>query len=400
MSEAPVLETWLFDLALLGVLVAYAVYGWRTGLVHSLAGFAGVLAGAVVAFFLVPVIGNWVPDSRVRILVVVASGLLLILGGQTLGTAIGRRLRGSVKQRALRVVDRALGAAASLVATALVLSLLSSSAVALGIPALSRTIASSTVLRVIGAVTPDPLESLVARVRSVLLYDGLPAITEALGGIVNPPTLPDVDTGSPALAAAAQSVVRITGTAPDCGQNQAGSGFVVSDERVITNAHVLAGVSEPIIETPGGQALGGTIVYFDPIDDLAVIAVPGLSAAPLVLADTAADGQKGVINGYPFGGPFVTSPAEVLSVDNAQVYDIYRSSQNSREVYTLATEVNVGDSGGPFLTLDGTVAGVVFAKAANTANVGYAMTMAELDPVAAQASSLTAPVSSGACSRG
>ena len=394
------LETWLFDLALLGVLIAYAVYGWRNGLVHSVAGFVGLLLGAVIAFFMAPILGNWVPNSGWRIVVVVATGVALILGGQSLGTAVGRRISGSVKQRALRMADRALGAAASLIATALVLSLLSSSAVSLGIPALSRSIASSTVLRVIGAITPDPLESLVARARSVLLTDGLPAITEALGGIVNPPTLPDVDTGSPALTAAAQSVVRITGTAPSCGQNQSGSGFVVSDDRVITNAHVLAGVTEPIIETPGGQALGGTIVYFDPIDDLAVIAVPGLNAAPLVLADTAGDGTKGVINGYPYGGPFVTSPAEVLSVDNAKVFDIYRSSQNNREVYTLATEVNVGDSGGPFLTTDGQVAGVVFAKAANTANVGYAMTMAELDPVAAQAPGLTAQVDSGTCSRG
>ena len=394
------LETWLFDLALVGVLLAYAVYGWRNGLVHSLAGFAGVLIGAVIAFFVVPIIGNWVPNSGWRIVVVVASGLMLILGGQSLGAALGRRLRGTVKQRALRIADRVLGAVASLVATALVLSLLSSSAVALGIPALSRTIASSTVLRVIGVITPDPVESLVARIRSVLLYDGLPAISEALGGIVNPPTLPDVDTGSPALTEAAQSVVRITGTAAACGQNQAGSGFVVADDRVVTNAHVLAGVSEPIIETPGGQALSGTIVYFDPIDDLAVLAVPGLNAPPLALADTAADGQEGVINGYPFGGPFVTSPAEVLSIDTAQVFDIYRSSQNPREVYTLAAEVNVGDSGGPFLTTDGEVAGVVFAKAANTENVGYAMTMAELDPVAAQAPQLTKPVGSGECSRG
>jgi len=131
-----------------------------------------------------------------------------------------------------------------------------------------------------------------------------------------------------------------------------------------------------------------------------VLAVPGLRATPLTLTETAVDGDTGVINGYPFGGPFVTSAAEVLSVDTARVNDIYGSSQNDREVYTLATTVNVGDSGGPFLTLDGEVAGVVFAKAANTENVGYAMTMAELDPVAAQAPGLTAAVESGTCTRG
>jgi len=395
-----VIQTWLFDLALLAVLIAYATYGWRNGLVHTVAGFVGIIAGAVVAFFLVPTVAAWVPDATWRIVVVVASSLFLVIGGQALGASLGRRFRGTVKQRALRVADRALGTVVSIIATALVLSLLASSAVGLGIPILSQTIASSTVLRVIGTATPDPVEGFVARIRSVLVHDGLPAITEALGGIVTAPTLPSVDTGSPALAEAARSVVRITGTATGCGQNQAGSGFVVSDERIITNAHVLAGVTQPVIETPDGQALSGTIVYFDPIDDLAVLAVPGLRATPLTLTETAVDGDTGVINGYPFGGPFVTSAAEVLSVDTARVNDIYGSSQNDREVYTLATTVNVGDSGGPFLTLDGEVAGVVFAKAANTENVGYAMTMAELDPVAAQAPGLTAAVESGTCTRG
>ena len=394
------IQTWLFDLALLAVLIAYATYGWRNGLVHTVAGFVGIIAGAVVAFFLVPTVAAWVPDATWRIVVVVASSLFLVIGGQALGASLGRRFRGTVKQRALRVADRALGTVASIIAAALVLSLLASSAVGLGIPILSQTIASSTVLRVIGTATPDPVEGFVARIRSVLVHDGLPAITEALGGIVTAPTLPSVDTGSPALAEAARSVVRITGTATGCGQNQAGSGFVVSDERIITNAHVLAGVTQPVIETPDGQALSGTIVYFDPIDDLAVLAVPGLRATPLTLTETAVDGDTGVINGYPFGGPFVTSAAEVLSVDTARVNDIYGSSQNDREVYTLATTVNVGDSGGPFLTLDGEVAGVVFAKAANTENVGYAMTMAELDPVAAQAPGLTAAVESGTCTRG
>lgn len=393
------IEIWLFDLALLAVLIAYAVYGWRHGLVHAVAGFLGLLVGAVAAFFLVPIVANWVPNSGWRTVVVVASFLALVVGGHSLGSAIGLRLRGSVKQRVLRLADRVLGALASIVATALVLSLLASGAVSLGIPAVSRLIASSTTLRVIANITPDPVEAALARLRSGFVYDGLPAITEALGGIVNPPTLPNVDTGSAALTKAAQSVVRISGTAPACSQSQTGSGFVVSDDRVVTNAHVVAGVSEPIVETLSGQALYATVVYFDPVDDLAVLAVPGLNPAPLALAATAVDGDTGAIHGYPFGGPFTSSPAEVLSVTNALVFDIYQSGRNNREIYTLAADINVGDSGGPFLTIDGEVAGVVFAKAANTANVGYAMTMAELLPVAESAAGLTTPVESGSCTR-
>lgn len=391
---------WLFDLALIGVLVAYAFYGYRNGFVQAVAGFAGLLLGAVVAFFLVPIIANWVPDSGWRIVVVVIVGLGLVIAGHSAGVALGSMLGRTVKKRSLRVVDRVLGTIVSVVATALVLSVLGGSVAAFGMPALSRTVASSKVLRVIGAITPDGVEGLIARARSSLVHDGLPGITRALGGIVNAPILPEFEISSPELAAAAQSVVRITGIAPACGQSQAGTGFVVAENRVITNAHVVAGVTEPLIETPAGQVLSGTVVYFDPVDDLAVIAVPGLRSAPLDLVETAADGAEGVINGYPFGGPFVSSAAEVLSIDTARVADIYNDSENLREVYTLATTVNEGDSGGPFLTLGGDVVGVIFARAANTENVGYAMTMAELDPVANRATEFRNAVDPGACGRG
>jgi S1-C subfamily serine protease len=160
---------------------------------------------------------------------------------------------------------------------------------------------------------------------------------------------------------------------------------------------VVAGVTEPVVEALNGEALPGLVVYFDPIDDLAVISVPGLSAAPLPLSGTLPGGTDAAVQGYPFGGPFTSGAARVMSVATARIADIYGTSQNPREVYTLAADVREGNSGGPLLTLDGAVAGVIFAKSGDTANVGYAMTMAELDPVAAQAAALSAPVSSGAC---
>ena len=393
-------DVWLFDLILLAVLIAYAIYGFRRGFIRSIAAFVGLAIGAVVGFFVVPLIGNWVPDSNWRVAVVLASAIVIVIGGYAAGVAVGSRLGKRAWETALHVPDRLLGAVVNVIATALVVALISTSLASFGIPLLSRAIGQSTVLRVIAALTPDPLESFLAQVRSTLVDDGLPAITEALGGIVDAPDIPDVETGTDALSTASQSVVRITGTAAACSQNQAGSGFIVAKGRVVTNAHVVSGVSQPVIETRDGQVLTGTIVYFDPKDDLAVIAVPGLKAAALVLADTVGRNATGVIDGYPFGGPFVTNPAKVVSVDTASVNDIYGTSRSDREVYSLATTVNEGDSGGPFLTEKGEVAGVVFAKSANTANLGYAMTMKELDPVAEQAPGLSAEVPSGTCVRG
>ena len=77
--------------------------------------------------------------------------------------------------------------------------------------------------------------------------------------------------------------------------------------------------------------------------------------------------------------------------------DIYDESTDAREIYSLRAPVRPGNSGGPLLTDDGVVAGVVFARGQTDDTRGYAVTMAELDPVASEAPSLDAAVSSGAC---
>jgi len=393
-------EAWLLDILLLVLLAAYVVFGYRRGLLHSVFALLGVAAGAVVAYFAIPLVGSWVPDPTWRIVATVFVAIALVVFGHSLGTAIGRRVRSSLKRSPLRFLDRLLGAVVNGVAAALIAALLALSVAPLGVPLLSQAIGASTVLRGISDLTPDPVEAALAQLRAAVVDGGLPLISEALGGITTSPDLPRANTGTDALARAAASVVRITGNAYQCGQNQTGSGFVIDTDRVVTNAHVVAGVTEPIVEIPGGAALPGRVVYFDPAKDLAVIAVNGMSTAPLPLAANLARGEVGVVDGYPYGGPFVTKPARVLSIATSEVDDIYGSSASSREVYTLAADVREGNSGGPLLTEDGSVAGVVFAKSADLENVGYALTMTELSPIAAQAMGLTATVESGTCVRG
>jgi S1-C subfamily serine protease len=307
-------------------------------------------------------------------------------------------VRRGIARSPLSGLDRFLGAIVTGVAAALIAAVVSTSVSQLGVPVLSKAIAGSNVLRTINLLTPDPVEAWLAQLRSTVTDKGIPIFAQAFGGAA--PVIPQIDTGSAALNTAAQSVVKITGNAFACGQSQSGTGFVVADGRVVTNAHVVAGVSQPVVEAPNGQALQGSIVYFDPEMDLAVILVPGLAVAPLALADTLSPGADAAVEGYPYGGPFTAGGASVVSVSQANVPDIYGQTKTQREVYTLAADVREGNSGGPLLTVDGSVAGVVFARNAQTANVGYALTMAELDPVAAVADGLDASVSSGDCIRG
>lgn len=388
-------ESLVLDVLLVLMLLGYLAYGFRTGLSRSAFVIVGVLAGVIAAFFLAPVISGWVSVPVLRLGATLLVSVGLVVAGQALGAAIGHRIRDGIGRSALSGIDRLLGAIVTGIIAALVASLVAFSVAQLGVPLLSRAIAGSTVLRTIESLTPDPVEAFLAEVRGVVTEQGIPLFTGALGGA--DPVIPEIDTGSAALNTAAQSVVRITGNAYVCGRSQSGTGFVVADDRVVTNAHVVAGVQEPVVEALDGEVLSGSIVYFDPTDDLAVIWVPGLSAAPLPVAGPLEPGTDAAVAGYPYGGPFASGAADVISVSVAFTSDIYDEAQVQRELYTLAADVREGNSGGPLLTLEGAVAGVVFARSGETADVGYAMTLTELGPVIAQAGGLSGTVSSGEC---
>jgi len=387
----------ILDVILVILLVSSLVAGYRSGLIGSISGILGLVAGAVAAYFVVPLVPTWVTAAEWRTPASIAAALILVIVGLTVGESIGLALRRRTPRK-LRGVDRLFGAVIGVAAAAAVMSMVAFSVGALGIPVLTSAIASSGVVRTIDSVTPDPVKSFLAQLRSTVVDDGLPRIADAFGG--QSPTLPDAQLDNAALDTAAQSVLRITGNAVACGQSQSGSGFVVAPERVLTNAHVVAGVTEAVVEVPGSGALTGEIVYFDPVDDLALINVPGLTTAPLTLQGNLPVDAEAVSLGYPFGGPFDSDPARVLSVASVLVADIYGQSPTERSVYTLAADVQQGESGGPLLSVNGQVAGVIFAKAANTANVGYALAMDEVTPVVDQAASLSAAVSSGACIQG
>ena len=317
------------------------------------------------------------------LLVIVA----LIAAGQGLGSLLGRRLRRSVDRTRLRVLDRVLGGVVNLIAAAVVISMLAFGASSLGVPAMSSAIGRSAVIGTINTLIPDPVDSALAGLRSLLVQDGIPRILDALGPSTGQAQSP-FSTDTAALNAAAASVVKITGTAPACGQIQSGSGFVIADDRVVTNAHVVAGVSEPVVQSLGGSAWPGRIVSFDPVHDLAVIAVDSLPMDALPLTEDLRRGDRAAVDGYPRGGPFRSSPAVVQTVTTAQVPDIYGGSPSPIELYALDADVEEGNSGGPLLSESGRVAGVVFAKSASNDDVGYALTTDELAPLVQSADSL------------
>lgn len=389
----------VLDILLLVLLLAYTVHGFRAGFALSLGGIVGIVLGAVAAFFAIPLITTWVSTSSFRLPFVLLAVIILIALGQAAGSAVGRLLRGAVDRTPLRFIDRILGAAITLVAAAVVTSMLAFGIGSLGVPIVSQAIGSSAVVSTIDRLTPDPLKALEAQVRSLVANDGLPRLLESLG-TATPIAVPSEGSGTAAQQLSAKSVVKITGNAFQCGQNQSGSGFVSSNNRVVTNAHVVAGVAEPIVLTPAGGTYTGRVVYFNSTTDLAVIAVNGMPTTPLAIGPTMAVGETAVFDGYPLGGPFLSSPAAVQNVATIETPNIYGSNPAPREVYYLAANVQEGNSGGPVLDPNGRVAGVIFARSATTDHLGFAMTTKSVAPVVVQGAVLTAAVSSGTCTRG
>ncbi|UOQ88383.1 MarP family serine protease [Agromyces endophyticus] len=383
----------VLDLLLVLVFIGAAVNGWRAGLLRTAAGLVGLVAGGIAAWFVMPWLAGLMPTPALRAPVAIAAALVLLSLGAWLGAIVGRALRRGVRKVKLGVLDRVLGVLGNLIVTAFVVALVASGVSALAVPVLSPAVGGSAIVRALDQITPPPAKSALAELRAAALGEGLPWLVDVLDTPL-PTEAPPSDVASPAIAAASNSVVRITGTAFECGSNLSGSGFVVADDRIVTNAHVVAGVDQPIVEAPGLPAVAGRVVAFDPEHDLAVIAVDGLDAPALPL-DEPDLGDEVAIAGYPFGGPLELRPGRVAA--SGPVTITTDGDTSTRDIVTLSAEVDHGNSGGPVLDVDGEVAGVVFARSEAAATVGFAIPVSTLEPLAAEASGLDEAVDSGSC---
>jgi S1-C subfamily serine protease len=194
-------------------------------------------------------------------------------------------------------------------------------------------------------------------------------------------------------------VVRVQGVAPSCERSIEGSGFVISPDHVLTNAHVVAGVTQhQIVSTPDGRNLPATVVFYDPQVDVAVLYVRGLRLTPLRFATSASPGDNAVVAGYPLDAQTLQAvPARIGGVQTAQGKNIYQTSTVTRQIYEIRAVVESGNSGGPLLSPQGTVDGVVFAAAVGVADTGFALTAAEVSADAKAGEASTTPASTMAC---
>jgi S1-C subfamily serine protease len=201
---------------------------------------------------------------------------------------------------------------------------------------------------------------------------------------------------SDAVARAGASVVEIVGVG--CGDVQEGSGFAVSPDLVVTNAHVVAGVPQPDVVLRSGSEVAAKVVLFDSHFDLAVLQVSGLDVKPLQLdpKDVGRSTSAAVL-GYPGGGGFSAVPAGVMADIDAWGQDIYGKGITLRDIYEIQAEVIPGNSGGPLVLPSGEVIGVVYSRSISDSKVGYALASPGVLSRVRSAEQDSAAVSTGAC---
>jgi S1-C subfamily serine protease len=203
---------------------------------------------------------------------------------------------------------------------------------------------------------------------------------------------------SAALARIEPSIVKIEGVAESCSLRIEGSGFVISPQHVLTNAHVVAGVTQgPYVYATDDRTYDARVVLYDPERDLAVLDVPGLTAPPLRFAGQAADGTEAIVAGYPLDHPLTAVAARVGLSIRASGPNIYQNATVNRQVYQVRALIEPGNSGGPLLAPDGRVYGVVFAASTYYPDTGYALTAGEVASDAAAGSRAYTAVSTQAC---
>jgi len=393
---------------LLGVLlVSYGFIGYRQGLVVSVLSLVGFLSGGALGMWVLPVLlQRWhsVDDNvLVRTVVLIFGVFVLASLGQAIAISVGSRLRRGLRVRPARVVDSFLGALATVLAVS-VLVWFMAGAVRDGAPApLAKAIGGSRIVQTIDRFMPPQTGRLFAGFYSVLDREGFPRVFE---GIQTEPIAPVAPpngglASGRGVAAASGSIVKITGVAESCNRGQEGSGWVVAPERVVTNAHVVAGVEFEHVRIRGtGRSYDARVVVFDPRRDLAVLSVPGLPAPALTPGPDLKRSDGAVVAGFPLDGPYRVDSARVRDVLTATGADIYGNPGVSREVYSLFARVEPGNSGGPLLSPLGDVVGIVFAKSLDDDQTGYALTLDEARPVLDAASRSVSPVSTGGCAAG
>lgn len=392
----------ILDLILLVLVVLFGVSGYRQGFIVSLLSFAGFVGGGVAGVLIAPPIAEATVDGAAQqaLLAIVIAFLAATLG-QLIASSLGAVLRNRVTGMNARTADAVGGTFVSATSLLIVAWFFGSLVANSDFKPLRTQVKGSSIINGINGMMPARAQTWFTSFQGFVRGSEFPQVFNGLGGesVVQVPPPDESVLKTRGLRIAKNSIVKVVSTAPQCQRRIEGTGFVFAPQHIMTNAHVVAGArGASLVATMNGATTRGRVVLYDPKRDIAILYVPGLRAPALRFAREARVRDDAIIAGFPKNQPFTTGAARIRARQTARGPDIYHSGQVSREIYALRGKVEPGNSGGPLLSTDGRVYGVIFAAALDTPSTGYALTADEVTPDARVGAQSTTPVSTQNCS--
>ena len=387
------------DWLLVALVLGYALSGYWQGFVTGAFATGGLLIGGLFGVWLAPMaLGDATPSLLVSL-----GALFIVILSASLGQALlqftGAKIRDRITWQPIRALDAVGGAALSAVAVLLVAWALGVAISGTRIDGITPMVRSSRVLKEVNQALPSSAGGVLQAFNDVVGTSFFPRYLEPFA----PERIVEVGPGprrllqDPDVVDAADSVLKIRGTNV-CGRGIEGSGFLYAENRLMTNAHVVAGVDDPEVLL-GESSVPAEVVYYNPDIDVAVLALD-TGAVPHLDFDDETDAEEPVaVLGYPQDGPYDVQPGRIRAEQRLRSPNIYGNGTVIREVFSLRGLVRPGNSGGPIVSSAGDVVGVVFAASVTDEDTGYALTADQVSQSAATGLTSDAAVSTGDCVR-
>ncbi len=387
----------LLDWLLVVLVLAYALSGYWQGFVTGAFATAGLLLGGIAGIWIAPrVLGGVAPSLAVSL-----GALFIVILSASIGQAVlqygGVRIRDQITWQPARALDAIGGAALSAAAVLIVAWALGVAVSGARIAGVTPVVRGSAVLERVDEVLPTSAGQLLNAFNSVVGTTFFPRYLEPFA----PERIVEVGPGprrllqDPDVRGASGSVLKIRGR-NSCGRGVEGSGFLYSDDRLMTNAHVVAAVDRPEVQL-GDATVSARVVYYNPDLDVAVLALDDGGRAPLALSFDAGRPDGVAVLGYPQDGPYDVQPGRIRSEQRLRSPNIYDQGSVVREVFSIRALVRPGNSGGPIVDSAGRAVGVVFAASVTDGQTGYALTADQVREPAAAGVSSQGTVSTGPC---
>ena len=391
----------LLDLLLIVLVIAFGISGYRQGFIVGLLSFVGFVGGGVLGILIAPPITTAVVSGdAAQSLMAVTIVFLTAMAGQFASSTLGAVVRSRVRWEPARLLDALGGTLAGGLSILVIAWMMGSLLVTGPLTPVVDQIRGSILLSAVDQAVPAAAKKWQQPFRRFADRSGFPPVLDLIDGKVGI----DVSAPNPAvlrragLGRARPGIVQIRGQASSCDTQIEGTGFVFAPDHIMTNAHVVAGVDAELqIFDQTRQPRSATVVFYNPRRDVAVLYVPNLNLPLLTFKGPARKGDDAIIAGYPKDKGFTAAPARVADRDSITGPDIYLETELTRDTYLIRGQVLPGNSGGPLLTPEGEVLGMVFAAIPDQRDAGYVLTASELASDARDSATATNPVSTQSC---